>query len=165
MNKELLFEKGQIVMKNFSSRFALISRCRKLYIKRVWHLISFMSLISTDIAYWQCMNFPSPLADIVLYMKVTVLQCTCMYLYICWLKKITKEKSVQLRDWFVMQAKNLFMGSSADINTRWIATASSWIHIYVFVGAWNATKSLDAGLLYTRKLTVPNLCLRSFFFN
>lgn len=164
MNKELLFEKGQIVMKNFSSRFALISRCRKLYIKRVWHLISFMSLISTDIAYWQCMNFPSPLADIVLYMKVTLLQCTCMYLYICWLQKITKEKSVQLKDWSVMQGKNLFMGSSADINTRWIATASSWIQIYVFCWCLKCHKIPGCRTVVYKKIDSAEFVLEVFHF-
>lgn len=141
-------------MRHFPRGFALMSRPRMLYFKRSWHFLSFMSIISTDI-------FPKSTGGYfvhALYMKVTVLQCLCIYLHTCWLKEITKEgKSVQLRDWFIIQSKNHLVCSSADANTRWIQKVDAF-QFTCFVGAWNVTKSLDTGMLCTDK--VLNLCLR-----
>lgn len=126
-----MFGKGQIVMRHFSRGLALMSRPRMLYIKRSWHFLSFTSIISTD----KFSKSPGGYSVYVLYMKVTVLQCICIYLHTCWLKKITKEgKSVQLRDWFIIQSKNHLVCSSADTNIRWIQKVAAFKFTY-FVGA------------------------------
>lgn len=117
--------KGQIVMRHFPRGFALMSRPRMLYFKRSWHFLSFMSIISTDI-------FPKSTDGYsvhALYMKVTVLQCLCIYLHTCWLKEMTKEgKSVQLRDWFIIQSTNHLVCSSQ----YQMDTEGRCIQIYMF---------------------------------
>lgn len=68
------------------------------------------------------------------------------------MKKINnKGKSMQLKEWSTIRVKNLHMDSSADVHNRWNGTAKSWIQIYIFSAYWNATNSLDAGMLYTNK--------------
>lgn len=127
-----MFGKGQIAMRHFPGGFALMSRPRMLHMKRSWHFLSFMSIISTDIF---AMSTGGYSVHVLYMMKITVLQCLCIYLHTFWLKKITKERrGVQLRDWFIIQSKNHLVCSSADTSSRWIQKIAACKFTYL-VGA------------------------------